>query len=281
MARIEKLMLIRFPHTNSETHQMLMVLDGDMRERIAGVPDASIDCLLVDPPYGETSLKWDRRVQGWPTLVRRVLKPSGSMWVFGSLRMFMETASEFVGWKLSHDAIWEKHNGTGLFNDRFRRVHEQIAHFYRDDVKWADVFKAPQFTNDATARTVRKKARPAHWIGSTGETIYRSEDGGPRLQRSVIYARSEHMRAVHPTQKPIPIIELLLRYAAPSGGHVLDPFAGSGSTAIAARLIGHLDCTLIEADPKFIKVIKDRLQNDAPLLNATQTQDVGLCVTTG
>ena len=242
------------------------ILRGDMRDLLATIPDESIDCVLTDPPYGETSLIWDKRVKGWPNLVRRVLKPTGSMWVFGSLRMFMETSADFSGWSLSHDVIWEKHNGSSLFNDRFRRVHEITAHFYRTDVKWSDVFKEPQFTNDATARTVRKKGGPAHWIGETGETIYRSEDGGPRLQRSVLYARSEHGQGTgHPTAKPIPIIEALLRYACPLGGHVLDPFAGSGSTAIAARMIGQ-DCTLIEANPKYAAAIEARLANDAPLL---------------
>jgi len=248
----------------------VQILKGDMRDLIGTVPDESVDCIFADPPYGETSLGWDRRVIGWPALVRRVLKPTGSLWVFGSLRSLIETAGDFAAWNLSHDVIWEKHNGTGLFNDRFRRVHEIAAHYYRDDVKWGDVFKAPQFTNDATARTVRKKGRPAQWIGATGETLYRSEDGGPRLQRSVLYARSEHMQGTgHPTAKPIAILEQLLRYSCPVGGHVLDPFAGSGSTAIAARLIGQ-NCTLIEADPKYVKVIEERLANDAPLFQAAE-----------
>ena len=63
---------------------MIRLLEGDMRELIATSPDNSVDCVLADPPYGETSLTWDKRVAGWPALVRRILKPSGSLWVFGS-----------------------------------------------------------------------------------------------------------------------------------------------------------------------------------------------------
>lgn len=245
---------------------MITILTGDCRMILPTLPDASFDCILTDPPYGETSLVWDKRVAGWPALVRRLLKPTGSMWVFGSLRTFMETANDFSGWNLSHEVIWEKHNGTGLFNDRFRRVHEIVAHFYPSNSRWANIFKEPQFTNDATARTVRKKGRPAQWIGATGETIYRSEDGGPRLQRSVVYVRSEHRQgAGHPTAKPVALLELLLRYACPVDGVVLDPFAGSGSTGIAARLIGQ-DCTLVEVDEKYSSLIERRLDNDAPLL---------------
>lgn len=243
------------------------IITGDCRDVLASERDASFDCILVDPPYGETSLQWDRWVDGWPSVVRRLLKPTGSMWVFGSFRMFWDHASDFSGWKLSHEVVWEKHNGTGLFKDRFRRVHELAAHFYRDDSKWTDIYKLPQVTNDARARIVRKKGRPAQWIGATGDSIYRSEDGGPRLMRSVIYVRSEHGRAEHPTQKPIGIVEPLLLYACPKGGRVLDCFAGSGTTGIVAARHG-IDATLIEARPEFVKLIERRLQDDAPLLTA-------------
>lgn len=234
------------------------ILTGDMLECLPRlVPKESVDCLIVDPPYGETSLEWDRRVPGWPTEVRRVLKPSGSMWVFGSARMFLETADEFDGWRLAQDVVWEKHNGAGFFADRFRRVHEYAWQFYRSDSQWGEVFKSPQYTNDAVARTVRRKGRPAHWTGERGESVFRSEDGGPRLQRSVIYARSEHGQAVHPTQKPAAIVEPLLLYSCPPGGHVLDPFAGSGTVGMLASRHG-MDCTLIEADLKYRTVIEHR-----------------------
>jgi site-specific DNA-methyltransferase (adenine-specific) len=243
---------------------MTRVIHGDCRDVLPDLPSESFDCILTDPPYGETSLEWDRWPPGWPALCRRLVKTTGSMWVFGSFRMFLEHRDEFSGWRHSQEIVWEKHNGTGLFNDRFRRVHELAVHFYRDDAKWSDVFKAPQFTNDATARTVRMKGRPAQWIGARGESLYRSEDGGPRLMRSVQYARSEHGRAEHPTQKPLGIVEPLLRYACPVSGSVLDPFAGSGTVGIAAKRHG-CDATLIEARAEFISIIDARIANDAPL----------------
>lgn len=234
------------------------IREGDCRDVLASFPDETFDCILTDPPYGETSLKWDRWVPGWPAAVRRVLKPTGSMWVFGSFRMFFTHADEFVGWRQSHDIVWEKHNGTGLFNDRFRRVHELAVHFYLADAKWRDVYKQPQYTYDARARTVRKKGRPAQWIGATGDTTYQSEDGGPRLMRSVQFVRSEHGRAEHPTQKPLGIVEPLLRYACPVGGRVLDLFAGSGTTGLAARNNG-MSATLIEGDTEYVRIAKRRL----------------------
>jgi len=168
--------------------------------------------------------------------------------------MFVTHWTEFDDWRYSHEVVWEKQNGTGLFNDRFRRVHELALHFYPKTSKWRDVFKAPQFTNDATARTVRKKGRLAQWIGATGETVYRSEDGGPRLMRSVQFVRNEHGRAVHPTQKPREIIVPLLEYACPPGGAILDPFAGSGAIGRAAESLGR-SATVVEADPEYYRGI--------------------------
>jgi site-specific DNA-methyltransferase (adenine-specific) len=243
---------------------VIQYLTGDCMELLAQLPAQSFDCILTDPPYGETSLSWDRWPTGWPTAVRRLLKPSGSMWVFGSQRMFLDRASEFVGWRFAQDVIWEKHNGSGFHADRFKRVHECALQFYRDDATWADVYKAPQFTNDAMAKTARRKRRPTH-MGHIEAGHYVSEDGGPRLMRSVIFARSEHGRAVHPTQKPLAIVEPLLLNACPKGGRVLDCFAGSGTTGVAAKRHG-IEAVLIEAKSEFVAIARSRIENDAPLL---------------
>lgn len=184
------------------------------------------------------------------------------MWVFGSLRLFMETAADFRAYKMSHEVIWEKHNGAGFFNDRFRNVHEIVAHFYRADSPWASVYKQTQFTMDATARTVRKKAKPAHWKGATGATSYVSEDGGPRMMRSVLYCRSEHGRAEHPTQKPEGLLRPLLQYACPAGGVVLDPFCGSGASGVVAKRLG-LHFIGIDLNPEYAALAERRLREAA------------------
>lgn len=241
------------------------ILTGDCRDVLPTL--APFDCIVADPPYGQTSLSWDRRVPGWPALVRNVLKPSGSMWVFGSLRLFMETAPEFLaaGWRLSQDVIWEKQNGSGFAADRFRCVHEQAALFYRDDSPWAEVYKLPQITLDAKARKVRQQVGRTPHTGSIGANVYESAEGGPRLARSVMFVRNGHRQGIgHGTPKPEAILEPLLRYACPPGGRVLDPFAGSGSTGLVSGRLG-LDCTLIEADPSIAAAAAARLARDAGL----------------
>lgn len=115
-------------------------------------------------------------------------------------------------------------------------------------------------TMDATARTVRSRRRPTH-MGQIERTPYVSEDGGPRLMTSVIYARSEHGRADHPTQKPTAILRPLIEYSTPLGGVVLDPFAGAGSTGVAAREIGR-DSFLIEVDADYHAAAERRLAQE-------------------
>ncbi len=200
-------------------------------------PDASADCGIIDPPYGDTSLEWDTKVDGWLVQVARVLKPNASLWVFGSMRflapMFAEMAA--LGFKYSQDIVWEKQNGTGFHADRFRRVHEHAVMFYRG--AWADVYHDTQYTLDATAKTVRRKTRPTH-TGHIATGHYVSEDGGPRMMRSVLQHSNEHGRAVHPTQKPVELIRPLVRYSCPPGGVVLDCFMGSAAIGIAAVMEG-------------------------------------------
>lgn len=214
------------------------------------------DLLIADPPYGETSLDWDIWPTGWPSIAALHAK---SMWCFGSMRMFFERLDEFNDWKLSQDLVWEKHNGSNLAADRFSRVHEFATHWYRGP--WSEIHHDTPVTLDATARTVRKKRRPAQWIGATGETTYVSEDGGPRLMRSVLYARSMHGRAINETEKPVEILEPILHYGCPPGGLVVDIFGGSGSTGAAAKALG-MRSILIEKRESQCEAAAERLAQD-------------------
>lgn len=208
------------------------IYHGDFRDYVAPEKTPAFDLVLADPPYGQTSLAWDRWVEHWPGEMADLMD-AHSMWVFGTLRMFMDHARDFGSWHMAQDIVWEKHNGSSLAADRFSRVHEQAVHFYRG--RWSDIYHAPVYTNDATPRTVRRKALPPQHQGARGPSVYTSVDGGPRLQRSVIQVRSAHGYAENETQKPVGILTPLIEYGCPPGGLVFDPFMGSGSTLIAAR----------------------------------------------
>lgn len=231
------------------------IYHGDCREVLPALDftsdEGEVDAVITDPPYGDTSLDWDQPVKGWLDLI-----DTRQVWCFGSMRFWLEHGADFREiWTYAQEIVWEKHNGSNFCNDRFRRVHELVVHWYRGD--WASLYRVTPVTLDATARSVRRKQRPPH-TGRIAAGSYTSEDGGPRLMRSVLQVRSEHGRAVHPTQKPLDIVTPLLTCSVPRGGLVLDPFMGSGSTLVAAkqrqrRAIG------IEIDERYCEAAAQRL----------------------
>lgn len=229
----------------------MTIYHADCRDVLADLPE--VDLVIADPPYGDTSLDWDVPVAGW--LPKLPLKPSASVWCFGSLRMFMNTSKEWAAWTLAQDVIWEKHNGSGFHADRFKRVHEHVVHFYQGE--WRRVYKHVVTTPDAVKKTARRKHRPTH-MGQIDRGAYSSQDGGPRIMRSVIKNRSCHGYAEHPTQKPVGILGPLIEYSCPPGGLVLDPFMGAGSILRAAK---DLKCRAIgiEKDLHFCEVAVRRL----------------------
>ncbi|MDF0491116.1 site-specific DNA-methyltransferase [Sphingobium sp. H39-3-25] len=238
-----------------------ILLTGDCREQMPA--RGPFDLIIADPPYGDTSLSWDRQVEGWLMLARAALRPTGSIWIFGSLRSFLRIAPALhkARLRLAQDVIWQKQNGTSFHADRFRRVHEIVAQFYRTDTPWRLVHNAVRTTPDATARTVRRKTRPPH-MGDIGVGHYRSLDGGPRLMRSVLVVRNCHGRAIHPTEKPVELLETLIETSCPPGGLVGDWFAGSGAVGEACLRTGrrYLGC---EIDPAMAERARLRLQGFA------------------
>jgi len=221
---------------------------GDCRE-VLPVIEHEIDIVVTDPPYGETSLSWDRWPTGWPSLV-----PGAAMWCFGSMRMFLDRRDEFADWKLSQDVVWEKHNGTGFSADRFKRVHEHVTHWYRGD--WSLVrHETPRLPRTGPDKSgARRVERGAH-LGTIGSLAY--VDDGERLARSVQKLPSIR-HGLHPTEKPVGLLDLLIRYGCQSDGTVLDPFAGSGSTLDAARATGR-QAIGIEAREDYCEAIANRL----------------------
>lgn len=222
---------------------------GDMREILPAL-EVQADLVVADPPFGETSLDWDRWPTGW---LKVAAAHSNSLWCFGSQRMFFDHLDEFrADWTFSQDVIghqddgqpvtgdvnvvWEKRNGTGFARDRFKRVHEHALFWYRGPWK-AQQQSVPlvDYVGPDKHARARYDDRAAH-AGAIKAITYR--DDGTRLMRSVIKAKSVR-GGINETEKPLPILEPLIHYACPPGGLIVDPMAGSCSTLEAARLMGH------------------------------------------
>ncbi len=232
---------------------------GDCREILPEfLGNRTFDLTIADPPYGDTSLAWDVPVDDWLRQLPALLNPWASLWLFGSMRSILKAGGKLSTWKFAQDVVWEKHNGSSFHADRFKRVHEHVLQFYLGE--WANVHKSPVFTQDATKRTVRRKKRPPH-TGNIEASAYASQDGGPRFMRSVLQVRSCHGEAVHPTQKPLGILTPFIEYSCPPRGTVLDPFAGSGSTLLAAKLLGR-KAVGIEINEEYAELAVKRLAQE-------------------
>lgn len=245
------------------TDGSVAIYHGDCREVMRQL-DGPADLVLADPPYGETECAWDVIVEGWIAEAARLLRSSGSLWCFGSMRMFLSQPTVFADWTLAQDIVWEKHNGSSFHADRFKRVHELALHFYRG--AWGDVFKAPIKSAGGEAKQIHRKKRPPH-MGRVEESFYETKQGGgQRLMRSVIPVRSCHGYAVHPTQKPTGIIAPLVEYSCPPSGLVLDPMMGSGTTLLVAKQTGRRAIG-IDVDERWCEEAAKRLSQELPLAN--------------
>lgn len=230
-----------------------MIITGDCRAVLS--EHGPFDMIIADPPYGDTQLKWDEIVAGWEAVALSLLKPTGSMWVFGSMRYFMTTGVP-KGFKLAQDVVWEKPSGSSFVADRFKRVHEHAVQLYRGDAPWKavynDVQRVPYTGPDTHPR--RNRSRDGQHFGDIQPRGY---DSDTRIVRSVIPA-PQVKGGLHPTQKPVSLLELLIATSCPPGGLVGDFFAGSGSAGEACQTLGRRYVGA-EIDPEMADKARARL----------------------
>lgn len=241
----------------------IRVIPGDCRTDLQA--HGPFDMLMADPPYGDTALAWDRHCDGWIETAAAIIKPTGSMWVFGSMRFFQSMGSKFTdaGWKLAQDLVWEKQNGSGFATDRFKRVHEHVVQFYLNSTPWRTVYNEVQRVSyvGPDKHTRARRSRTPH-TGSIGAHEY--EDDGTRMMRSVIPMKNLHGKAIHPTEKPVGLLEILIRTSCPPDGIVGDLFAGSGAAGEASMSVGrrYAGC---EIDVEMAAKANDRLAGSLAL----------------
>ncbi|MEW1638611.1 site-specific DNA-methyltransferase [Streptomyces sp. NPDC093801] len=208
---------------------------GDMRELLPAL-GVQANCIVTDPPYGVMSktgsMPWDTWPTSWTNIAATI---TSSMWAFGTFRTYLDHHTEFTdaGWRMSQDVIWAKPHGTGITSDRFRRAHEHAIHWYRGS--WRDIHhKTPRLPSGKPLQSPATRKRGGRGDTYTHRPAGTWTDDGTRYALSVLHGPSARGR-LHPTEKPLPVLDLLIRYACPPGGLVVDPFAGSGSTLDAAR----------------------------------------------
>lgn len=220
---------------------MINLYKGDCLELMKGLPGGSVDAIITDPPYGTTACKWDSVIDFtlmWEQL-NRILKPNGAIVLFGSepfssaLRM-----SNIKDYK--YDWIWEKNRATGHLNAKKQpmRNTENIIVFYK---------KQPTYNFQKESGTPYKKTPSTNTYQGYGKhnPVYQN-NAGFRYPKTVIKIEVTQNEK-HPTQKPVELMEYLIKTYTNENETVLDFTMGSGSTGV--------DC--VNTNRKFIGIEKD------------------------
>lgn len=222
------------------------------------IPDKSMDMILCDLPYGTTKCKWDVIIPFEPLWeqYKRIIKDNGAIVLFGS-EPFSSSLRLSNLKNYRYDIVWEKTMPT-LFQHANRRPmlkHENISIFYRKRPTYN-----PQFTEGKAYRR-KEGSGDRKASGFHGNNINKSaiKNEGKRYPTTIIKYSNSNYGRLHPTQKPIELLEYLIKTYTNEGETVLDNCMGSGSTGIACintnrRFIG------IERDEKYFNIAKYRLE---------------------
>lgn len=240
----------------------IQLYHGDCLEIMKQIPDKSVDMILCDLPYGTTSCAWDETLdfeKMWEQY-NRIIKTNGAIVLFGSEPFSSYLRLSNIG-MYRYDWVWQKTKGGGfaLANKQPLKRHETISVFYKKqptynpiktvvDERFRDkrkTFSVPKMSKEDTSQPKMKLSRP--------------KDDGTRFPISVLHFKSFWGKGQHPTQKPVDLLEYLIKTYTNQGETVLDNCMGSGSTGIAC-LNTNRNFIGIELDEKYFEMAKNRIE---------------------
>ena len=241
---------------------MKQLLHGDCLELMKDIPDQSIDFILTDPPYGTTACKWDTVIPFetmWPQL-KRIIKPNGAIALFGSepfsSALRMSNIKQF-----KYDWVWKKSNKGSFVNAKLKPLTE---------VEIISIFSTGMTSNNSNKNMVYYPQGLVPFNKMTKGTRRKVENGYQRPCRKEKHFQEwtnypsqlisfKNEKGFHPTQKPVPLLEYLIKTYTLEGETVLDFTMGSGSTGIAAKNLNR-NFIGIEKDDKYFEIAKNRIE---------------------
>jgi len=238
---------------------MINLMLGDCLERMKEIPDGSVDMILADPPYGTTACKWDSVIDlplMWEQL-KRVIKPNGAIVLFGSQPFTSVLVCSNLK-MFKYDVYWKKEKPTNIFQvkRRFGKSTEVISIFYKEQPTYN-----PQMVKH-TGKLVTNKPKGIHKsivMGNSRQKVAAYIDNGFRYPTDVLEFRREILGStVHPTQKPVALMEYLIKTYTNEGETVLDFVMGSGTSGIAAKNTGRKFIG-IEKDAGYFEIARQRI----------------------
>lgn len=239
---------------------------GDCISLMAEIPDKSIDLILCDLPYGTTQNKWDSIIpldelwkQYW-----RIIKPNCAIVLTAQCPFDKILGFSQIKY-LKYEWIWEKTKATGHLNAKKQpmKAHENILVFYKEQCLYI-----PQKVEGAPY-----SPRPGNAKLETYGNFKSNREGssdGSRYPRSIQHFQHE-TKTVHPTQKPVPLMEYLIKTYSQEGATVLDNCMGSGTTGIASLNLNR-EFIGIEKDPSYFQIAKDRIDLHKKEINYEPTR---------
>lgn len=243
---------------NTETLKVLgenILWNGDCLELMKNIPDKSIDMILCDLPYGTTACKWDIIIPFEPLWEQynRIIKDNGAIVLFG--KQPFTTLLIYSNLKYyKYSLVWKKdnHDNPLMAKKRFLNITEDINIFYKKQCFYnpQGVIEVNKIIKQGRGESLSQK--------NTRETEY--------LQHYTNYPRNilefkRDLPNIHPTQKPVTLLEYLIKTYTNEGELVLDNCMGSGSTGVACK---HLNRKFIgiELDKEYFKIAKDRIESE-------------------
>ena len=239
--------------------KLINLIQGDCLEKMKEIPDGSVDLILTDPPYGTTQCKWDSIVPLEPMWeqLKRIIKPNGAIVMTASQPFTSVLVSSNLK-MFKYDWVWRKPKGTGHLNAKKQpmRDKEDIVVFYSKQCTYN-----PQKTRGTPYKDKAGKNHSANTSMTDNYGAYtnkREDNNGFRYPKQVQEFPVVERGTLHPTQKPVALMEYLIKTYTNEGETVLDFTMGSGSTGVAAKNLNR-DFIGIELDEGYFKIAEKRI----------------------
>lgn len=241
------------------TLQLNTVYHGDCLALMHNIPDASIDMILCDLPYGTTDCKWDSIIpfnELW-THYARVIKPNGAI-VLTASQPFTSALVMSNPRMFKYEWIWRKNNCSNFQNAKKQplKAHESVLVFYKTLPVYNPQGIIKLHEPKRRSNKGRLKAGKLNHIKGAAKRDYFYTEF-TNYPKSILDVPTE--RGLHPTQKPVLLFEYLIKTYTNEGMTVLDNCAGSGTAAIAA-INANRNYIMIEKDKSYYELIKDRIE---------------------
>lgn len=238
------------------------LINGDCLIKMKDIADKSIDCIICDLPYGTTKCPWDIIIpfdQLW-TEYNRIIKDNGAIILFGQepFSSLLRT-SNLENYK--YDIYWEKERLTNISQVKRRvgKTVETISIFYKKQCIYNPQmiqYNGPKRTNKVKNGTLGKL------VDEQEKKVYEYEDNGTRYPTQVWKFQRDCLTSnLHPTQKPLALIEELVKTFTNENDVVLDNCMGSGTTGVACKRLNR-EFIGIELDPTYFNIAKNRIENE-------------------